>query len=69
MLLKESLSDLPDLEALIDSMQYLHSTCVKRGASPRHYVTLLETIGSLYKTKLTSLEQQVMSPGLMAWDH
>ena len=58
MLLKDSLSELPDQDALIESMQYLHSTCVKRGASPRHYVTLLETIGSLYKTKLTSLEQQ-----------
>lgn len=58
MLLKESLADVPDFDTLVEYMQYLHSTCVKRGASPRHYVTLLDTIGSLYRDKLQSLEKQ-----------
>uniref|UniRef100_A0A7S0W0F2 Cytoplasmic dynein 2 heavy chain 1 n=2 Tax=Hemiselmis TaxID=77924 RepID=A0A7S0W0F2_9CRYP len=58
MLLKETLADVPEPEQLVESMQYLHSTCVKQGAAPRQYVTLLDTIGSLYKTKLSSLQQQ-----------
>ncbi len=59
MLLENTLAEMSDPEGIIEGLQYLHKSRLQEGgAAPRHYITLLQTIGSLYQAKRNNLQQQ-----------
>ncbi|KAJ1472380.1 P-loop containing dynein motor region D4-domain-containing protein, partial [Baffinella frigidus] len=56
--LKDILADIPEPDQLVEDMQFVHETMVQRGAAPRQYVTLINTMTSLYHGKRSALTKQ-----------
>ena len=67
LILKSTLEQIPNPDALLEHMQFIHSSS---GIAPRQYITLLHTIASLYQSNLNKLERQqkFLSGGLSKLD-
>eukprot|EP00960_Hanusia_phi_P074745 768303-Hanusia_phi.AAC.3 len=58
-LLKNTLEQMEDEDAMTKKIQFLHSSVTTLPVCPRDYVTLLRTIKTLYEVKRGDLEKQI----------
>ena len=58
MMLQETLKSVPNPDDMVQNMYMLHDSMSSYGVTPRHYCTLLTTIGTLYEDKKTDLDKQ-----------
>ena len=58
MMLQETLKSVPNPEDMVQNMQMLHESMASYNVTPRHYCTLLNTIGTLYEDKKADLDKQ-----------